>query len=538
MTLEKKYLDKKGVAFFWGKIKEKLENKADILSPEFQGVPLAPTAEKGTATNQVATTKFVKEAIDQILSKINTTQVTVTISPAVQATVTLTNRDTKTTFSSTTDPNTGIAFLEVNEHGIFDITYQSDGIINSVSSINIQEADQIYQISATYTKKTTYTAILDLNNSNPLNCVTYADDALGKTKGSADWDNEVIFRDIKPCIFKDGKVVYYLDKNDCTKQENDSPASLDGTDGDVMVEFSKFAYRIYKDDNNKVYVSITNDTDKVAADNRYHYYAFSKEKEGDCQHFYWGAYKGSLDSNGKLQSIINQSPATNKTLEAFKQAAQSKGIGYSITSYFQLVALQCLYIIKYGNLNGQAALGQGICARSDSATDAKYGPLQTGGTATFSAGRKMYYGDPSNDGSSADYDTAKLGHVKFAGIEDFWGNIWELIDGLTTDANWNVITTWDYKQNFSFSLGLTKNSGGYIKNISGTTETGFIGTNYVGSQTTYFCDFGQLYSNRTLKFGGRWNSKVTCGPFCSYVDNIISNSAANVTARLMYINNN
>lgn len=35
MTLEKKYLDKKGVAFFWGKIKEKLENKADILSPEF-----------------------------------------------------------------------------------------------------------------------------------------------------------------------------------------------------------------------------------------------------------------------------------------------------------------------------------------------------------------------------------------------------------------------------------------------------------------------------------------------------------------------
>lgn len=183
-------------------------------------------------------------------------------------------------------------------------------------------------------------------------------------------------------------------------------------------------------------------------------------------------------------------------------------------------------------------MGQGICARSDSATDAKYGPLQTGGTATFSAGRKMYYGDPSNDGSSADYDTAKLGHVKFAGIEDFWGNIWELIDGLTTDANWNVITTWDYKQNFSFSLGLTKNSGGYIKNISGTTETGFIGTNYVGSQTTYFCDFGQLYSNRTLKFGGRWNSKVTCGPFCSYVDNIISNSAANVTARLMYINNN
>jgi len=34
MALEKKYLDKNGLTFFWSKIEEKLKNKANISSPE------------------------------------------------------------------------------------------------------------------------------------------------------------------------------------------------------------------------------------------------------------------------------------------------------------------------------------------------------------------------------------------------------------------------------------------------------------------------------------------------------------------------
>jgi formylglycine-generating enzyme required for sulfatase activity len=34
-------------------------------------------------------------------------------------------------------------------------------------------------------------------------------------------------------------------------------------------------------------------------------------------------------------------------------------------------------------------------------------------------------------------------HMRFLGIEDFWGNIWEWVDGLTTDGSRNLITSWN-----------------------------------------------------------------------------------------------
>ena len=342
------------------------------------------------------------------------------------------------------------------------------------------------------------------------------DDAVGMTKGSSNWDNESIFKDIKPCVFKNGSVMYYLDKNDCTKKVDGTAANLDGTDGDVMVEFPKFAYKIWKN-NGKLYVSITNNSN-MASQNNYKYYAFSRKSEGDREHFYWGAFKGSLNSDGNLQSVVGLAPAAKKTIGTFKQLAQNRGSGYTITSYFQLVALQCLYLIKYGNLNGQSALGQGISGRKRPVGDENNCPLITGGTTIFDAGKKMYYGSTSNNGSSSVYDTAKLGHVKFAGIEDFWGNIWEWIDGFTTVTNGDIkiITNWDYDNNnynndFIMSSGFTpgtyiKNVSGYITDVAGTTESGFIiiPKGNGGSSSTYFCDHSILGPNNVLVFGGHW----------------------------------
>ena len=552
MATSKKFLDENGLSILWNQIENNFISsdnieviinaidtvKADKESPEFTGIPTAPTASPKTNTTQIATTEFVNTAIsDAVFAAGGSAKIIITVTPIAGVTATLTNRTTGNTFTGSTDSN-GVITINVNEFGVFDISYQSSGAVSSISNITVSTPGQVYQIQATYATSKTYTIEIDLSNSNPLNSVTYLDDAIGMTKGSSNWDNEIIFKDIKPCVFKDGSVVYYLDKTDCTKKVDGSIANLDGTDGDVMVEFPKFAYKIWKS-NRKMYVSITNDS-SVASQNDYKYYAFSKESEGDREHFYWGAFKGSLNSSGNLQSIVGQAPAASKTIGAFKQLAQNRGPGYTITSYFQLIALQCLYLIKYGNLNGQSALGQGISGRSGTSTDANYGPLVTGGTTTFDAGKKMYYGSTSNSGSSSDYNTAKLGHVKFAGIEDFWGNIWEWIDGLTTDNNFNIITNWDYDGNnynndFTTSSGLTTNSWGYVTDVAGTTESGFMNIKYGGSASTYFCDYGYLYSGRVLLFGGRWNNGSFCGPFYLYAIYTASDANAYVGARLMYL---
>ena len=50
------------IAQFWGKMKNLVSPKADKDSPALTGIPTAPTAESGTKTDQIATTKFVMDA--------------------------------------------------------------------------------------------------------------------------------------------------------------------------------------------------------------------------------------------------------------------------------------------------------------------------------------------------------------------------------------------------------------------------------------------------------------------------------------------
>lgn len=472
---------------------EQLAQKAGLDSPIFTGTPQAPTPENGTYSDQIATTAFV---MNQLAAT-----VIVTVTPARQnIVVTLSNPSTGKSYTETTNEN-GVAYISVRSFGKFNISYRSDGAVLSQKTIDIQEAGEVYAINAQYVTSQTYTVAIDLNNSNPLTAVTYADDAVGTTKGSDEWDNKFIFRDIKPCMLKNGEVQYYLDKNNFNLQADGiTPAVLDGTDGDVMIEIPKFGYRLYKDTedgNNILYVSITNNPAIVEEDPRYSYYAFTREEAGDLDYFYWGAYKGWLDSQGKLRSLPGKTPANNRTLAAFKQTAKLNGERYSISSYFQLVALQCLYLIKYGNLDSQNALGRGNCSTSAA--------IATGGTEDWGM-----YGGVKTDSAS---------HVKFAGIEDFWGNFWEWVDGLTTDANRNVVTTYDYdgtyeREPFIYETGLTSNRNGWVKNVIGTTEAGFMNIDWSGSETTYFCDYGYLAAGGVLVFGGRWDDGGAVGPFC------------------------
>jgi len=73
-------------------IQTAVNSKADTLSPTLTGTPLAPTATAGTNTTQVATTAFVKTAVDNGITTERT------------ATATLTNKTITGTF---TGPLTG-----------------------------------------------------------------------------------------------------------------------------------------------------------------------------------------------------------------------------------------------------------------------------------------------------------------------------------------------------------------------------------------------------------------------------------------------
>lgn len=344
------------------------------------------------------------------------------------------------------------------------------------------------------------TAVIDQANSNPLTCVTYEDDARFMEKGSAEWDK---FFGTKLVLFKDGKEVRDL--------EDSGLNNLKPEDGDVMVKFKRMGLNI-KTVGDKVYVSMTNNPD----DSNFKYYAHTRGTERR-EVFYLGAYLG-YEENGKLRSIKDVMPTASKAIGAFRTLAQANGKGYEQFAFYQLIFLQAMYVLKYGNLDAQTAIGQGLTKGSFTNT----------GTTN---GKGIDFG--STDATL---------QMRFQYLEDFYGNKNQWIDGFQSGGSSNMMTTTnnfnderkDYK---SYPIGSSGNIVQYPKKVQGTSELGFIIKENGASQTTYFCDYQDVYGNgiKLPCFGGYSLRGLSSGAFyfdCSYS---ASSSSTFISSRLMFL---
>ena len=339
-------------------------------------------------------------------------------------------------------------------------------------------------------KYKTMTVVVDLNNPDPQMCGSYADDAVGMTSGktSHDWAD---FFGYKPCLFKDGKVVGYLNPDDYTKFEDGTDADItSGNAGDVMVEFPRRGLKISK--NGKVItISMTDDPNNP----KFNYYAHQR---GSTQkdYFYIGAYLG-YNSSSKLRSLSGKSPTDSISLSDCRTYAGNLGSGYMNVGFYQFLFLQCMYLLQYkGNLKSQTVHGYGYCDASEKSN--------TGATNT----KGMMYGS-----------TSTTDHVKLFGIEDFWGNLFWWLDGYYTNSSYHILTATDGFNNTGSgytdrgTFGGSTGTGGWISNVTGTSETGFTPTSFNGSDTTYFCDDGYFGPGYVPYVGGDWDDITYAGAF-------------------------
>ena len=348
----------------------------------------------------------------------------------------------------------------------------------------------------------------------------YLDDAVnmpnGKTSDSISAWQE--FFGYKPCLFKNGQVVGYLNPNDYTKFENGTSADItSGNAGDVMVEFPRRGIKIDREVSNvgtKITVSMTNNPN---ADG----FSYNAHRRGDVQkdYFYIGAYLASTAydssiSGYKLRSISNATPSTAVTLANARKYAANKGTGYTETTFYQYVYLQCMYLLQFkGNTDYTNQLGTGYVATSNAY------PSSTGGSNT----KGIVYGATENWSGSGHT------HIKLFGIEDFWGNLTYSLDGCIIRPNGYVYTATD---NFSDSYTNYTNHGrvfstdvshsGVMKDCAGTNELGFLPISCGGSSSnelkTYFCGFNGLalggnYNTHLRTQGYSSSSLYSAGPF-------------------------
>ena len=376
--------------------------------------------------------------------------------------------------------------------------------------------------------KYVFSYTIDSTNSNPETAVTYTGDCAGFTPATmgntfnwGSWADKWPFNEIKPCLVKNRAVVGYLNPNNYSVFEDGTPADIvSGDAGDCMVEFPKMYLGMSTDAQGLTTVTITNDaTVEGVYDDAFVYKGKSYSK------FYVGAFKGYV-LNNKLRSLSGKEPTTSKTIGNFRTAAQANGEGYEQTQWYQLMLRQALYILLFKNLNSQAALGAG---NTYSSSKTNTGGLNSNGV---------------NYGS-----TSASVQVKCLGIEDFWGNIYEWVDGIAT-RYFYIYTAKGGMYNddvvgYNVAKTVEDAVGGnvywdYMTKAQGTRELGFAPLQAAGSESTYYCDKVTLYLTDDIStdkvsiatFGGRWRGDTSCGVFNLDVNSSVSHTDENVGARL------
>ena len=365
-----------------------------------------------------------------------------------------------------------------------------------------------------------YGVRIDTTDSNPETACEYTDNAVGMLAAhgnngafnGGDWLTRYPFNSIRPCLFKNGAVVGYLNPDNFAQFENGTDADIESGDaGDVMIEIPKFYYKIGRN-GNYVEVKIANALMAGFTDYAFSYKGESKDK------FYIGAYLGYKDSNNKLRSLTGKTVTGNITIGAARTAAQANGAGYEQLSFNKLTALQVLYVVMFKNLNSQAALGQGYTSASNF--------RDTGATDE----KGMTYG--TNTAASAD-DT-----VKFLGIEDFYGNLYQWVDGyvsgnnivLVADGNFN-----DTGDGYESHARHGSVSYSYIKDVEGDNILAFTPKTGGASTTTYYADYGHIGNSAYVPFfGGDCGSGAYAGAFQLYCNFSASYAYPSIGARLTF----
>ena len=289
--------------------------------------------------------------------------------------------------------------------------------------------------------------------------------------------------------------------------------------GDVMVKIPKFYFQRYREGN----VEHIRITDKATSGFTLHPAFNHGGVEKD--YLYVGAYKTTSGN----KSISGVSPLVDQTRATMRSNAKAKGTGWGIIDIAALSAIQMLILVEFANNNVQSVIGRGFCDNNSRA-------LSTGTCDNVSG----LTGRPAGTDGFVD--------VVWRGIEGFWGNVWEWVDGV----NWNDSTYYvcndpskyadDTTMNYtalSFR-GTTNWASSYI-----TKEGLDTGSNpHVmlpsvadsGSETTYVCDAcWSRTGRRVFQHGGDYNDGSFCGLFTAGFSNDSPSSSSNFGSRLLYI---
>ena len=377
---------------------------------------------------------------------------------------------------------------------------------------------------------------------------------------------------MRRCLLLDnGTVNYYLNPNNSNQKLDGSPAILDGTDGQVMVEIPQH-YRKFE---------FAGNIERVLISER----PFAGAHLVPLQ--YISAFEAALQrSTNKLSSVINTStdyrggnntaawdsaansllgkPATSISRINFTTFAANRGAKWFQMLYETYKTVVYLYLIEYAQRNSQTAFNASLTIEGYRQGGLGAGVTNINSTTwntfnSFNPFLNCGAGAMNNFTSSTAINHPTLGATQipvYRGIEHPFGHIWKWAEGVNVrsiaagniemyTANSNVFSSSSYT-NYTYQGNLALTSD-YIRNlltgtVSGQIEIMPMTVGSGASATTFWSD--QYFQSRPvsgeslrgLLFGGNALDGVSSGLFTSHVGNVPTNAFTSVGARLCYMN--
>lgn len=413
------------------------------------------------------------------------------------------------------------------------------------------------------------TGILGLNITYPTGTIEGINDISGST--SDIFNQYAMYSGRKRCLVdNDGTIVAFYGDNNYTDTPNNGYQ--------VMVYQPKFYYKRTplqtKTVNNcQVIVQQTIQISDTPKSGYKLHPLFINDNNEELNYVLLSAYQGSIETTDgnsykervydnfnqtKLSSVSDAKPISGKnnqlTLMNAETLANNRGNGWHIMNIQALSAQQMLQLIEFGNLNGQSTFAKGIDSITNNGSNNQ--SATTGATKTL-GNRSGIASSTSYIYNNNSYTETAEGKLSFAyrGMQNPWGNIWQLINGIlvTTSSNDNSIHNVNICINYNYDSQLTAD---YLQtNLHVDHSCGWISG--FGYDSNYDWLFIPIEHNSNansigpvgdyvwapytggpalLLAGGVWNNGTYNGPFALAWDRPASNDYSHrVGARLIYI---
>lgn len=398
--------------------------------------------------------------------------------------------------------------------------------------------------------------------------------AIGLTSGES-FDKFKMFGGRKRCNVADNGTILAYYGDDGYKE--------DGSNGQVMVYQPKFYYLVvpiaYEPIDNEVggyHLKVANYyvSDTLRPGFKVHP-AFINEDGLEVDYILIGAYEASIyDTSANtylkqdeqvadfdkdlLCSISNVKPCSgltqNLTSANVEKLSKNRGEGWHSTSIKDVSMEQLLMIIELGTMNTQNGINQGVVSIVDNSSyncAVHTGSTSSLGNATGRATTSIGYKGEDRTEYTGESQTS----ISFRGVENFWGNIWKLIEGLRFWGNTHCLGGQPYVcKDFNYTenkmsdnyeaVGFTlPNSNGYIKAMGydNNFDWLFIPSKVGGDSNKPVGDYTYVTSNlndyRVALLGVYWNHGSSAGGFCLNCNDWVGTRYRGIGGRLVYIPN-